>query len=173
MSRRNWATHEGGDQLLQWVGVGATIAVLLAGLYSALIDNAALRAGVTRTVEFYAVRFGDDIVARGPGLPGGLLLPGADLRTTVDPTTGAFTIVDLATGTRYTVQPGEGMQVTTDPTTGQITLSDAARDYTVLITPAMNQAALIDHTTGVRRPASLAELDELQVVQVANDRLAP
>ena len=161
------ARHEGGSQLIEWVGVGAALALLIAGLYTALIGNAGLRQQIGATVRGYAVSFGQDVVARGPGLPQGSLLPaGGELRSSIDPASGVITLIDPASGARRLLRPGPGIAVSVDAASGQVSLSDPRRGLTALITPALNRAALINHDTGVRRPSSLDALAAAGVVMV-------
>jgi hypothetical protein len=156
--------------------MGALMITLIAAIYSVMNNDGGLRGALTTLNAGYAANFGRDVVAQSPGMPGSggtvtrqdglLIIEDGTLKAIVDPLTGAYTLINTATGERTIVQPGAGMLITVDTARGLVSLSRSHPQQTIVLSPLDQHATMIDHTSGSLTSMSLADLHGIGAIHV-------
>jgi hypothetical protein len=177
-------SNESGLEIVEWVTMGALMLTLIAVIYGVMNHDGRLREALTALYAGYAENFGRDVVTQSPGMPAssgrviieedGMLMiddPNRTLRAMVDPLTGAYTLINTATGEQTIVQPGSAMLVSVDTARGLVSLADERHNRTIVVRPLHHHAAVIEHTTGTVTSLHLTELQHTGAVAIQHPRL--
>ncbi|HEU4323634.1 MAG TPA: hypothetical protein VFS21_10845 [Roseiflexaceae bacterium] len=190
---RRIAGDERGVQVTEWIALGAVLLTLVTALTTVLTGNRSLRAALGDTLGRYAVLFGQDVAAQGPGIPrgpgevdafdGGQGVGLIELRPPMPRPTDARVLVNIREGSYLTidpagqivsrVRPAERIAAAVEAASGLIRLSDPlGRRPVALLNPLDGLATVFDPITGVGRAVDVAELERIGLVLVERQRQA-
>ncbi|MEM8531306.1 MAG: hypothetical protein AAGF95_10715 [Chloroflexota bacterium] len=171
-----WLYHicinERGAQMMEWMGLGTVILVMIGSVYTALDYSNELRATFTRTTDAYAVHFGRDIVVFGPPPPDSVsavaykadALWSTRQPVVFDPQTNAYTLLDSQQDQQMLIRPTD--EVSVESNNGQLTLIDSTQQNSLVIDHGQRKVYLTDMATQLQRPVTLKEAQQLGFIAI-------
>jgi hypothetical protein len=154
---------ECGALLVEWIGIGAMLAALAIGVYTALDGNGSLRGGIAAVTSRLAINFGGDMLSRGPRATRPAVSVSIGHVSTGTTSAGQASLGSASTGQSSTGQTSAGQassgvasvaQASNGfPSLGQTSAGQLTSDLPptrAIVDPTSNSYILVDPRSGAR-----------------------